>query len=147
VGTGKVSLTTAYQRYQFHLIKVSTLPLGYDAPKMLAHYAAYIDERIKAYRELRRDPIRASDPGLGSTNSEGSGSGHRLRKMTVEKGLLREVAVAQKVCSRLLDLFYAYLSDNTQDELALTAFRMSIKDLLAIYAAINEGVINILGKS
>jgi hypothetical protein len=120
---------------------------GYDAPKMLAHYAAFIDERIKAYRDLRRDVIRTSDSGKGGGNSsEGASSGHRLRRLTVEKGLLREVAVAQKVCSRLLDLFFSYFSDNTQDEMAMTAFRMSLKDLLAIYAAINEGVINILGE-
>jgi len=64
--------------------------------------------------------------------------------LTVEKGLLREVSIAQKVCNRLLDLFFAYFSDNTQDEMAMTAFRMALKDMLAIYAAINEGVINIL---
>lgn len=113
---------------------------------MLAHYAAYIEERIKAYKELRRDCIRSSDSGRGGA-SEGAGSGHRLRRLTVDKGLLREVSIAQKVCSRLLDLFFSYFSDNTQDEMALTAFRMALKDLLALYAAINEGVINILGES
>ncbi|UZJ56490.1 hypothetical protein CBS101457_005810 [Exobasidium rhododendri] len=118
---------------------------GYDAPKMLAPYAAYLDERIKAYRDTRRDPIRATVSGIGGrTSSEGSSSGQRLRRLTVEKGVLREVAIAQKVCSRLLDLFFAYFSDNTSEEMAMTAFRMALKDLLAIYAAINEGVINIL---
>jgi hypothetical protein len=119
---------------------------GYDAPKMLANYAAYIDERIKAFREMRRDPIRAPVSGRGGrTSSEGASAGQRLRKLTVEKGVLREVSIAQKVCGRLLELFFSYFSDNTQDEMAMTAFRMSLKDLLAIYAAINEGVINILG--
>lgn len=127
--------------------------LGYDAPKMLAPYAAYIDERIKAYRELKRDAIRASDParnrgGRSSSGApnEGSLTGQRLRRLTVDKGLLREVSIAQKVCSRLQDIFYAYFTDNTQDEMAMTAFRMALKDMLAIYAAINEGVINVLGK-
>jgi hypothetical protein len=129
---------------------------GYDASRMLTPYAAYIDERIKAYRELRRDVIRTSSPESSSSRSrsnsngagnEGSGSGQRLRRLTVEKGLLREVSIAQKVCNRLLDLFFAYFSDNTQDEMAMTAFRMALKDMLAIYAAINEGVINILGET
>lgn len=123
---------------------------------MLTPYAAYLDERIKAYRELRRDVIRSSGAditrgrsssnGNGGSAGEGSGSGQRLRRLTVEKGLLREVSIAQKVCNRLLDLFFAYFSDNTQDEMAMTAFRMALKDMLAIYAAINEGVINILGE-
>lgn len=30
--------------------------------------------------------------------------------------------------------------------MTLTAFRMTLKDLLAIYSAINEGVINLLGE-
>lgn len=123
--------------------------VGYDAPRMLAPYAAYIDERIKAYKQLQRDPIRTSDSGgrsrSSSNASEGSGSGQRLRRLTVEKGLLRETAVAQKVCNRLLDISFAYFSDNPNDDMAMTAFRMSLKDTLAIYAAINEGVINILG--
>lgn len=36
--------------------------------------------------------------------------------------------------------------DDMEDEVTLTAFRMTIKDLLALYTAINEGVINILGE-
>ena len=124
---------------------------GYDAPRMLAPYAAYIEERIKAYKQLQRDAIRSSDSGGRSRSgssaaSEGSGSGQRLRKLTVEKGLLRETAIAQKVCSRLQDIAFAYFSDNPTDEMTMTAFRMSLKDTLAIYAAINEGVINILGE-
>ncbi|PWN31334.1 ANTH-domain-containing protein, partial [Meira miltonrushii] len=120
---------------------------GYDAPRILSPYAAYLDDRIKAYRELRHDVIRAADAARtrGGDRSEGAESGLRLRRLTVEKGLLREVGVCQKVCSRLLDVFFAFFSgENTREELALTAFRMSLKDLLAVYAAINEGVINVL---
>lgn len=120
---------------------------GYDAPKILSPYAAYLDDRIRAFRELRHDVIRAADAARtrGGDRSEGVESGLRLRRLTVEKGLLREVGVCQKVCSRLLDVFFAFFSgENTREELALTAFRMSLKDLLAVYAAINEGVINVL---
>lgn len=125
---------------------------GYDAPKMLGVYAAYLEERVRAYRELHHDVIRSSEVARtrggsrgGAERSEGAESGQRLRKLTVERGLLREVHVCQKVCSRLLDLFFSYFSDNPTDELASTAFRMTFKDLFALYSAINEGVINVLG--
>ena len=39
-----------------------------------------------------------------------------------------------------------FFAEDVRDELTLTAFRMAFKDVLALYAAINEGVINILGQ-
>lgn len=76
---------------------------------MLGGYAAYLEERIRAYRELRHDVIRASDAARtrGGDPHEGAESGLRLRKLTVEKGLLREIHICQKVLGRLLDLFFS----------------------------------------
>lgn len=117
---------------------------GQDAPRTMSNYAAYIDERIRAYRDLRHDVIRSGDSVRTRQGGGGDVTTHRLRRLTVEKGLLREVAISQRVCSRLLDC--AFFLDNLNDDLTLTAFRMTLKDLLAIYSAINEGVINLLGE-
>ncbi|PWN27662.1 ANTH-domain-containing protein [Jaminaea rosea] len=107
---------------------------GYDAPATLPPYAAYLDERIRTFREIKHDVIRSADGSRSDTN--------RLRKLRVEKGLLREVAYAQRVLSRALDC--PFFQDNLGDDLNVSAFRMVLKDILALYTAINEGVINIL---
>lgn len=71
---------------------------GYDAPPSLASYAAYLDARIAFYRELKYDVIRSQESARAS-----EGGSNRLRKLTVEKGLLREVSIAQRVCGRVLE--------------------------------------------
>lgn len=120
---------------------LSTLYLaGYDAPPSLSPYAAYLDERIRAFRELKHDVIRSAEGSRARSN--GGDGANRLRKLRVEKGLLREVSISQRVLSRLLDC--SFFQDNLSDDLNIGAFRMVLKDVLAIYTAINEGVINIL---
>jgi len=37
------------------------------------------------------------------------------------------------------------LSDDIENEITLTAFRLLVTDLLALYYVMNEGVINLLG--
>jgi len=89
--------------------------------------------------------------------------GRKLRTMTVEKGLLRETKVVQKMtdalvecrvritiygvwCSYLISSVQFYL-DDLDDELTTTTLRMLVKDLLILFQAGNEGVINVLGAS
>lgn len=36
--------------------------------------------------------------------------------------------------------------DDLEDELTITALRILVKDLLVLFQAVNEGVINLLGK-
>ncbi|KAF5352896.1 hypothetical protein D9757_012111 [Collybiopsis confluens] len=84
--------------------------------------------------------------------------GRKLRVMTVEKGLLRETKVVHKmidtlvecrvrlyvqVVEQLIDTAQFYL-DDLEDELTTTALRMLVKDLLILFQAGNEGVINVL---
>ncbi|CDU25692.1 related to YAP1802-protein involved in clathrin cage assembly [Sporisorium scitamineum] len=113
---------------------------GYSAPQTLSVYAQYLDERVRAYRDLRHDVIRSSDRSRAYSN--GASNSSRLRKLSVEKGLLREVSATQKVASVLMQC--SFFLDDLNDDLVMAAFRMTLKDLLAIYTAINEGVINIL---
>ncbi|EST08493.1 protein of unknown function DUF1720 [Kalmanozyma brasiliensis GHG001] len=113
---------------------------GYSAPQTLSVYAQYLDERVRAYRDLKHDVIRSSDRSRAHSN--GASNSNRLRKLSVDKGLLREVSSTQKVASVLMQC--SFFLDDLNDDLVMAAFRMTLKDLLAIYTAINEGVINIL---
>lgn len=67
-----------------------------NVPRIIRAYASYLDDRVRAYRELRHDVIRSSD-------SSKAGSNNRLRRLTVEKGLLREVGITQKVGNAALN--------------------------------------------
>ncbi|KAJ7180987.1 ANTH domain-containing protein, partial [Mycena filopes] len=131
---------------------------GYRAPENLQHYAAYMDARIHAYRDLKHDAVRVqSDSNRDARTTaavNGGGSlgaplqrsktlaGRKLRSMTVEKGLLRET----RAVHRMLDTLVAcrFYLDDLEDPLTLTALRMLVKDLLILFQAGNEGVINLL---
>ncbi|EJD43849.1 ANTH-domain-containing protein [Auricularia subglabra TFB-10046 SS5] len=147
---------------------------GYTTPKNLAAYGAYLDTRIKAFRELKHDPVRvqaetnrdmrmsaALDEPSSSSRRPGSGGGRdgpsltegamqrsktimgrKLRVMTVEKGLLRETKIVQKVIDSVLECTFYF--DDLEDDLVLCALRLLVKDLLVLFQACNEGVINVL---
>ena len=105
---------------------------GYNAPTNLQHYALYLDTRIRSYRELKHDAIRVQsetnrdlrlsmsleddarrnrkyspeedDKFQTSVNSKRKTiMGRKLRIMTVEKGLLRETKVVQKLLDALVE--------------------------------------------
>ncbi|OBZ66701.1 ENTH domain-containing protein C19F8.03c [Grifola frondosa] len=144
---------------------------GYNAPENLQNYSKYLDTRIRAYRDLKHDAIRVqSETNRDMRNSQAideemeatgrkrskpappqvsSGiqrsktmAGRKLRIMTVEKGLLRETKIVQKMIDALVECRF-YL-DDLEDELNITALRMLVKDLLILFQACNEGVINVL---
>ncbi|KAG9013744.1 hypothetical protein FRB90_005749 [Tulasnella sp. 427] len=141
---------------------------GYTPPQNLTKYAQYLDYRIRAYRDLKHDPIRVQSENnrdmragdlaedsrrdsLGSSSRKTDPSlvarrqtivGRKLRVMTVEKGLLRETKTVQRTIDMLLQCKF-YL-DNLEDELTITALRILVKDLLILFQAVNEGVINLL---
>ncbi|KAG2141245.1 ANTH domain-containing protein [Suillus clintonianus] len=143
---------------------------GYNAPQNLQHYAIYLDSRIRAYRDLKHDAIRVQaesnrdmrvnnsieeDMAYSSAPAQKSAStksrapqrsktimGRKLRVMTVDKGLLRETKTVQTMIDTLVECRF-YL-DDLEDELTITALRMLVKDLLILFQAGNEGVINVL---
>ncbi|KAI0251738.1 AP180 N-terminal homology domain-containing protein [Lactifluus subvellereus] len=146
---------------------------GYNTPKNLQHYALYLDTRIRSYRDLKHDAIRVQsetnrDLRLSMSLEEDARRsskyppeedmnrfqppggparrktimGRKLRVMTVEKGLLRETKVVQKLLDALVECRF-YL-DELEDELTVTALRILVKDLLILFQAVNEGVINVL---
>ncbi|EED16371.1 ENTH domain protein [Talaromyces stipitatus ATCC 10500] len=94
----------------------------------IRRYFDYLITRAKAYADTKVDHVR-------------SGQG-RLKRLTVSKGLLRETEVVQRQIKALLkcDL----LTDEVENEITLTAFRLLTMDLLALYSVMNEGTINVL---
>ncbi|KAF9006012.1 ANTH domain-containing protein [Cyathus striatus] len=138
-------------------------------PQNLQNYAIYLDARIRAYRELKHDAIRVqSETNRDMRNSVAIDEeiphrkeqrnknkttstaptrsktimGRKLRMMTVEKGLLRETKAVHSMIDTLVECRF-YL-DDLEDELTITALRMLVKDLLILFQAGNEGVINVL---
>lgn len=100
----------------------------------------------------------SANPSLGRSKTV---MGRKLRLMTVEKGLLRETKAVHQMIDAVVQcrvrgaiydtlsapiavLFQFYL-DGVDDELRLTALRMLVKDLLILFQAGNEAVINLLG--
>lgn len=103
-----------------------TSPHGFS----IASYAAYIRARAHAYADTKVDYVR------------GDGQG-RLRRLTVEKGLLRETEIVQKQIHALLKC-NDFLVEEPENEITLTAYRLVTLDLLSLFSAMNEGTINVL---
>lgn len=91
---------------------------GYMAPQNLANYAMYLDSRVRTYKDLKHDAIRVQSESnrdrVSSADDEAPGSGRgvqrsktvmgrKLRVMTVDKGLLRETKMVQKLTDALLE--------------------------------------------
>ena len=114
----------------------------------IRHYHNYILTRAKSYSQTKLDWVR-----------EGQG---RLKRQTIEKGLLRETESVQKQIAALLkcDVYTStftvshylclhvpqLLTNDPENEITLTAFRLLTMDLLILYHVMNEGTINVLGK-
>ncbi|KAI7901583.1 ANTH domain-containing protein [Cokeromyces recurvatus] len=95
-------------------------------------YRAYLDERIIAFRNLKRDYIKET-----SSKKEG-----RLRHLRIEDGLLKDTTALQRQMESVLKCKF-YLGEK-DPSITLFAYRMVIEDLLSLFQAVNEGVVNIL---
>lgn len=104
----------------------------YSYSPLLSRYAHYLDDRVLAFRELGYDVVIASKRDRFA----------RLRKMSVSSGLFKEIAMIQRVMTSLLKC--SFFSENYHDEITNAALHMTLKDLLAFYMGMNEGVINML---
>lgn len=71
---------------------------GAGVAPLVRSYATYLDDRVRAFKELRHDVVRASD-----SDRAGAGTSKRLRSLTVDRGLLREIGITQKVCNAVLN--------------------------------------------
>ncbi|KAJ4343728.1 hypothetical protein N0V87_000008 [Didymella glomerata] len=94
---------------------------------------------IRTYTEylLRR----AIEYGATKVDYVRGGEG-RLKRLTIEKGLLREADSVQEQIRYLLKC--QPFDDEPENEITLTAFRLLTMDLLVLFHVMNEGTINIL---
>ncbi|KAF2632736.1 ANTH-domain-containing protein [Macroventuria anomochaeta] len=94
---------------------------------------------IRTYTEylLRR----AIEYGVTKVDYVRGGEG-RLKRLTVEKGLLREAESVQEQIRYLLKC--QPFDDEPENEITLTAFRLLTMDLLVLFHVMNEGTINVL---
>ncbi|KAF1841830.1 ANTH-domain-containing protein [Cucurbitaria berberidis CBS 394.84] len=91
-------------------------------------YAEYLLRRAIEYGATRVDYVRGGEG--------------RLKRLTVDKGLLREAESVQDQIRSLLKC--QPFDDEPENEITLTAFRLLTMDLLVLFHVMNEGTINIL---
>ncbi|KAM0789277.1 hypothetical protein ACM66B_000118 [Microbotryomycetes sp. NB124-2] len=119
----------------FSYLASSSLPqqlMQQDAPNLHA-YGMYLAARIKSYSNIKRDIIRDKSDRRASS---------RLRNLSVDNGLLRETREVQRMIAALVES--KFYSDDVDDQVSMTALRFLVKDLLVLFTAVNEGVINVL---
>jgi hypothetical protein len=121
---------------------------GYRAPSNLQHYATYLDSRIRAYKDIKHDAVRvqaesnrdlrmsvtitddahqlrpgpSADMSSSAVNRSKTVAGRKLRVMTVEKGLLRETKVVQKMIDHLVECRVRSSSGSVGQKLRLAFF-------------------------
>ncbi|KAL5622302.1 hypothetical protein BROUX41_006247 [Berkeleyomyces rouxiae] len=125
---GQVDMTLAYLSRHRNLLITSPYNDGHSHGRTIRHYAHYLSERARSFRETKIDWVRCKEP--------------RLEKLSVDKGLLRETESVQAQLAALLE---CQVMDDEHDEINITIFRLLILDLLALFQAVNLGMINILG--
>jgi hypothetical protein len=93
-------------------------------------YSEYLLRRAIEYGATKVDYVRGGEG--------------RLKRLTVEKGLLREAESVQDQIRSLLKC--QPFDDEPENEITMTAFRLLTMDLLVLFHVMNEGTINILGE-
>ncbi|KAL2891639.1 ENTH domain-containing protein C19F8.03c [Ceratocystis lukuohia] len=125
---GQADMALAYLSRHRNILITSPYNNGHSHGRTISQYAQYISERARSFRETKVDWVRCKEP--------------RLEKLPVDKGLLRETESVQAQLTALLE---CQVMDDEHDEINITIFRLLILDLLALFQAVNLGMINILG--
>ncbi|RFU73632.1 hypothetical protein TARUN_8635 [Trichoderma arundinaceum] len=126
---GSPEATLAYLARHRNMLAISNFADAQTQGRNIRHYANYLIERVRAYRDTKTDWVRAPES--------------RLERLSVEKGLLRETEVVQHQLTALLkcDL----LDQEPETEITIAVFRLLVLDLLPLFQVLNQGLINILG--
>ncbi|KAK9427901.1 ANTH domain-containing protein [Lipomyces doorenjongii] len=132
---GKKDATLEYLSHHARMLDCSQMSSGAAARygDTIVRYSKYLQDRVRQYASTKIDYVRhkKNNPIQG-----------RLRNLSVDKGLLREVESVQSQIRYLLRC--RFLPNDISDDISLTAFRLLVHDLLALHQAVNEGVINVL---
>lgn len=119
----------------FSYLSTSSTSLSLSSPEAanVAAYGQYLACRIKSYGNLKRDVVRDKSDRRAA---------NRLKTLTVEQGLLRETREIQRMIAALVEA--KFYTEDVDDDVSMTALRLLVKDLLVLFTAVNEGVINVL---
>ncbi|KAI9228140.1 MAG: ANTH domain-containing protein [Piptocephalis tieghemiana] len=125
---------------------------GHLASHMRA-YGGYLRSKIRAYKEIKLDFVRSYagtssaqqaqnprmsfHPGVATPKPTG-----RLRRLSMEKGLLLEISVVQSQIDAILPC--RVFPERMDNAICLSAFALIIRDLLRLFQALSEGIIHLL---
>ncbi|POR37844.1 ENTH domain-containing protein [Tolypocladium paradoxum] len=126
---GSPDVTLAFLAKHRNMLSLGHLSDAQTQGKNIRHYAHYLAERARAYRDTKTDWVRAPES--------------RLEKLSVDKGLLRETEAVQNQLSALLKC--DVLESEPENEITIAVFRLLVLDLLSLFQVLNQGLINILG--
>ncbi|SPO02142.1 related to YAP1802 - Yeast Adaptor Protein, member of AP180 protein family [Cephalotrichum gorgonifer] len=126
---GRADVTLAYLAKHPNILVLSPITDAQTQGRNIRHYARYLSERARAFRETKVDWVRAKES--------------RLENLSVEKGVLRETEAVQVQISALLSC--DVMDQDPENEITITVFRLLVLDLLALFQVLNQGLINILG--
>ncbi|KAI0006282.1 putative clathrin binding protein [Xylariaceae sp. FL0662B] len=125
---GSPDATLAYLARHRNMLAISSFTDAQIQGRNIRHYASYLMERVRAFRDTKVDWVRAKET--------------RLERLSVEKGLLRETEVVQHQLTALLK---CDVLEDPENEITITIFRLLVLDLLALFQVLNQAMINILG--
>ncbi|KAE8354001.1 ANTH domain-containing protein [Aspergillus coremiiformis] len=128
VREGQLDATLQYMAENPRKLAISGFSEAQSQGHNIRRYSDYLIARANAFEATKTDYVR-------------SGQG-RMKRLTVEKGLLRETETVQRQIQALLQC--DLLTDEVENEITLTAFRLLTLDLLTLYSVMNEGTINVL---
>ncbi|KAK0730377.1 ANTH domain-containing protein [Lasiosphaeris hirsuta] len=126
---GSPDVTLGYLAKHRNVLAVSMFSDAQTQGRNIRHYSNYLSERARAFRETKVDWVRGKET--------------RLEKLSVEKGLLRETENVQHQLTALLKC--DVMENEPENEITVTVFRLLVLDLLALFQALNQAMINILG--
>ncbi|KAB1272333.1 Phosphatidylinositol-binding clathrin assembly protein [Camelus dromedarius] len=106
---------------------------GYDMSTFIRRYSRYLNEKAVSYRQVAFDFTKVK-----------RGADGVMRTMNTEK-LLKTVPIIQNQMDALLD--FNVNSNELTNGVINAAFMLLFKDAIRLFAAYNEGIINLLGKS
>ncbi|KAK0391723.1 hypothetical protein NLU13_1222 [Sarocladium strictum] len=126
---GSPDVTLQFLARHRNMLAISSFTDAQTQGRNIRHYANYLAERARSYRDTNTDWVRAHEM--------------RLEKITVDKGLLRETESVQNQLTALLKC--DVLDTEPENEITIFVFRLLVLDLLALFQVLNQGLINILG--
>ncbi|KAG8411622.1 hypothetical protein J3458_015682 [Metarhizium acridum] len=126
---GSQNATLSFLAKHRNLLAVGHFADAQTQGRNIRHYANYLTERARAFRDTKIDWVRENDS--------------RLEKLAVDKGLLRETEIVQ---NQLLALVKCdVLETEPENEITIAIFRLLVLDLLSLFQVLNQGLINVLG--